>query len=866
VKNLLFLAVCSTVVLSAAAADRPFDRATVVTSPAASEIERNATALLADRLHERTGFAVELVREDSLTKLPERGLVILIGSAGSAGPRLRAFLEAGHVALPTRRDPGPEGFAIMAAAQAGALVVGAAATDERGVLYAAGELLRQVTERVGGRFTFPSDFALRTAPAFAIRGTEVSQGDTIRELTHSRKWTEAEWRRVVLDYALAGANTFGGGGKEFAFLKSYGFMVHGGTSPNSLGGHPEWKAIEPIGRPNFVCLSIPEARRAVLEQIENQMKNSLPYDFIRIPSGDAGGCWCEKCDPWGKTYMLMCADIAAIVHKYLPRAQVWITNQELSNAGDQFIFDYLSATPQSGIAGIYYGPGSNAISWNGTKRPDHRQDLLEHPGFGLFDRYMQEMVHQLPRQQSLMLFTDLTHWLSSQYGFLGSDPMSDFAGEMPPARDSWYYHLRPDQALLKVYNRRTFFARPRAYYRIFQETARYTEGEISYSEGHHDQFHNWVWQRLLWSPHTSLDDLLAEYTRTWFGPEAAPLMAKAILQLEENLTAPLKDNAGIDHYLALVSAAGAQLPPKSPGRYLWLDFMQKGCLDKYVQLRLRAQTALKAEVERRFNVALKTGDLLAAAAGASARLKQAIESPEMLRLRRDAGRYGAESERLFGVRSEGYFALDQDLVGLGWMGRQIDRLRAAPAAERRDIARLIARYEDPGEGGFYDDAGDEKRSPHMVLGQSYSANNYLTGNFSNANLTSQRTMAYTADEPRGVTFRYTGLDPKASYRVRFAFVRPRFLARYAMLHPEKTQSIFADGKLIAADVEVPEWDAQLFEYRIPRELTADGELTVWLEKSAQVANSSRPLVWQWKRTAGWGTVVSDAWLIKETGR
>ena len=752
---------------------------------------------------------------------------------------------------------------IKAAASGPRVLVGAAATDERGTLYAAGEVLRRVVAR-GNGFLFPENLHLRTAPAFRIRGTEVSQGDTIRELTHSRRWTDEEWRHAVLDYALAGANTFGGGGKEFTFLKSYGLMVHGGAMPNSLPGHPEWAAVEPIGRLNFVCLSIPEARRAVLENTERAMKNSLPYDIIRIPSGDAGGCWCEKCEPWGKTYVLMCADIAKIILKHLPRTRIYITNQELSNAGDQFIFDYLNQAPQPWLAGLYFGPGSNAISWNGTKRPDHRLDLLEYPAFGLLDRYLREMIHELPKRQSILLFTDLTHWLSSQYGFLASDPMSDFEREMPPARDAWYYHLRPDSALLKVYNRRTFFARPRAYYRIFQETARYTEGDITYSEGHHDQLHQWMWQRLLWAPHTPLDQLLREYTETWFGAEAAPLMAEAILQLELNFTTPLATNDGVDRYYRLVEQAGARMPEKlRRGSYLWRQHMEKACLDKYVQLRLRQQTALKQVIEGRFEAALKDGDVTAAGAETAARLKEFSETSDMSRLREQAGRLGEESARLFGVRSEGYFSLDQDMAGLGWIEQQIQRVAATPGSGRAEIARLIARYEDPGEGGFYDDAGDENRSPHLIHGQGYSANNYLAGNISNANLLSQRTMAYTADEPRGVTFRYTGLDAKAQYRVRFAFVRPRFLPRYAMLHPEKTQSVFADGKLLAANVEVPEWDAKLFEYPIPSELTSDGELTVWLEKSPQIASGPAPLVRQWKRTAGWGTVVSDVWLLKQ---
>jgi len=271
---------CLSVLLVAAsslfAADVTFDSTTVVVAASAGTVERNAAALLADRLHEQTGVPVELVREGS-AGLPERGLVILIGVPGAAG-LLRTFLDEHQVALPTPKDPGPEGFVIKSAASGPRVLVGAAATDERGTLYAAGEVLRRVVAR-GNGFLFPENLHLRTAPAFRIRGTEVSQGDTIRELTHSRRWTDEEWRHAVLDYALAGANTFGGGGKEFTFLKSYGLMVHGGAMPNSLPGHPEWAAVEPIGRLNFVCLSIPEARRAVLEITARHSRNQTVKAF-----------------------------------------------------------------------------------------------------------------------------------------------------------------------------------------------------------------------------------------------------------------------------------------------------------------------------------------------------------------------------------------------------------------------------------------------------------------------------------------------------------------------------------------------------------------------------------------------------------
>ncbi|MCX6619973.1 MAG: hypothetical protein NTY38_02615 [Acidobacteria bacterium] len=673
--------------------------------------------------------------------------------------------------------------------------------------------------------------------------------------------TRAEWRRVVLDYALAGANLFGAGGEDFAFLKSYGLMTHGLINPNALSGHPEWTAVEPIGRFNFVCLSIPEARRLVLENIEGQMKHSLPHDIMRIPSGDAGGCWCEKCEPWGKTYVLMCEDIARIIHKYLPAARVYVTNQELSNAGDQFIFDYLNEKPRDWMAGIYYGPGSNAMSWNGTKRPDHRLDLFEYPGFGILDGYLREMTRQMPKRQAIQMFTDLTHWTTSQYGLMVSDPLPDFAGRMPPPLDHWFYELRPDPAFAKTYNRRAFFVRPRAYYRIFQETMRYGEGEITYSEGHHDQFNQWMWQRLLWAPRTSMEDVITEYARTWFGSAAAPAMSEAILQMERNLTEPLAGNEGIGRTYRLVKEAGERMPARVRERsYLWEEYREKAVLDRYIQLRLLRQTERRRAIEKRF-----AGDDLDAAVRYAVQ-REPEDSAEMAALSEEARVAGETSARLFGLRNIVYFTKDQDLVGLGWIERQVKRLASAKSEEKAAIARLIAHYEDPGEGGFYDDAGDAARSPRMVHGRQYSVNNFLAGNLSNANLPSQRTMAYTEDAGPGVTFRYTGLDKGARYRVRFAFVRPKFLPRYAMLHPEKTQSIYANDRLLAANVEVPELDAQLFEYAIPPELTSGGVVTIRLEKAANVATGRVPLVNQWKRTSGWATVVSDVWLLKDSTR
>ncbi|MCX6619974.1 MAG: hypothetical protein NTY38_02620 [Acidobacteria bacterium] len=159
-----------------------FQSATVVVSPAATPVEQNVAALLVDRLHEKTGAAVELVRGERAVSAAE-GLVILIGMPRNSA-LLRAFLVEQQVAAPAAGDPGAEGFVLHGAGR----VVAAASVDERGALYAAGEILRRVAVLEKG-FGFPDNPRLRTAPAFRIRGTEVGQGSTMRELTGAREWT-----------------------------------------------------------------------------------------------------------------------------------------------------------------------------------------------------------------------------------------------------------------------------------------------------------------------------------------------------------------------------------------------------------------------------------------------------------------------------------------------------------------------------------------------------------------------------------------------------------------------------------------------------------------------------------------------------
>ncbi|HQM48870.1 MAG TPA: hypothetical protein PLJ71_09280, partial [Candidatus Hydrogenedentes bacterium] len=153
--------------------------------------------------------------------------------------------------------------------------------------------------------------------------------------------------------------------------------------------------------------------------------------------------------------------------------------------------------------------------------------------------------------------------------------------------------------------------------------------------------------------------------------------------------------------------------------------------------------------------------------------------------------------------------------------------------------------------------------PHVVFGYPYDHGQpYLNEMLDEGNRPSQASMHYTQDEDQGVTLQYRGLEPGAAYRIRFTLVRPWFQERYAARMNQKSQTIYADDQVLAKDVELPFKMCDFFTYDIPQELTRDGELVIRFERGVDVARGDRVSREQWRNSGGWGTLVSEAWLMK----
>jgi hypothetical protein len=644
----LFMVVCGS--LCGRAESTTIHRIAIDLGGQASSNETRVAETLKQRLSELSDVAIQVGNGPA-------DLRVCLGEARSTG-QLKDLCDAHDVVLPGRAGPAPEGFVIKSLRTPQGRLVVAVGADARGVLYAAGEILRRFS--YGPDFVTITDYSVAEAPAFRFRGFSPNQGGTMMKATKARPWTEAEIQGVVLDYALAGGNTFyaaDNGGPMYDFIKSYGLMTTTGARPNQLmGQHPrEWSAggREPWEGTDWVCPSIPEARAALLAQWDRDFSKRADHEVMRFYAGDPGGCTDARCRPWGKTFIQLCEEMAAIWLRYHPKSIVLVANQGLDNAGERAIFDYYKEKPRIWSYGVVYGPGSNPMSR--YFRNELRQDLFTYPGKGPVNRYLTEMLHELPTDQHIMHYSDITHWIRSQY------PVAN-----------------PEPHIVRAYDRRMFHARPKAMYRIFQAIMPFSEGDIIYSEGNHDEFHQYLWARLLWNPNRELEDVMREYCVLYFGEASAEPMVQALFQLEENLVAPLDSNSGIGRYYALVKEAGDKMPAwRMKRNYRWRLHMQKADLDQYLQYKLRNELGHEQRA-REILATARPGEYEPAIKQAIDILRAPTETEEMKRLRDEAGRLGEESDRLHGDRNLGYFKLDRPLRNIS---AEIDSLDGAQSAK-----------------------------------------------------------------------------------------------------------------------------------------------------------------------------------------
>ncbi len=789
--------------------------------------ELKAAEILKARILKRSAVAVGMTREDAPeaeATTAKAQVIFVVGSPGGnalSADLLRA-LGAKLPTLPNSDQVHPEGFAVKSGVVDGKNYIVIAGADPRGTIYGVGWMLRAMTY-LPDALVIPAVGAAEK-PAFSMRGGRpTGPGSRARQLGNLRPQTPLEQREIMEDLMLLGTNIFEG---EPVYVRSYGMLTVFGRTANEMpAGFPgEWGA---DGRRSskYVCPSVPEARQALLDSFDQMFRDAPDFDFFTTNSGDEGGCRCEKCMPWGDKYIALVHDIAALLHKYHPGAKVLATNQDLTNDGNQAIFKYLNSQDSSWLHAIRYGPGADEMQT--YIRGEVNPRWFEYEGFGPTGNYLKYMHHELPRTTNIALYTDLTHWMQSQFA-------------VP----------KPDVALAAVYDRRSWNARPRNFHRVGMEILHYAIGDMHYSEGMHDDFNKWFWYRLLWNPHQDAGSITREYCRYWFGPDAQEEMVEAIFVMEQTLEKPVIDNPGIAKAVDLLESAGGKIPPNLlQWDYRWRIILGKALMDRYIQLELQRGRELKEEAGRILAGVEDSNEPGAKAAKAVEALEQSLETSEMKSILEKATRLGEESNAVIGYREPACFIVGKlDLTEIGWWNKTMQEALATNDAPCiRNAARMVLHYADPGPGGFYDDSGWPSEAPHLVHGET------LWGfmPFAGPAKLSHYNLAFTMGSPdRGVVFAYDGLDPNAQYVVRLSVGARMEEGRPVLQGMKLSEGLNADGEVISEGFAVPLGETVLQEFDVPQSVTQDGKVEVSLVcKSTRLPVTGLYEVWLLRKDA-----------------
>ena len=704
---------------------------------------------------------------------------------------------AGGPTVTVERASGPaEGYSIRTTAT-GVTVRG---NDARGVFYGVGRLLRAMEMRRGS-VTLADGFAETSAPHYRLRGHQLGY----RPKTNSYDaWPVPMWEQYYRDLVVFGANAI-----ELIPPRS----DDAADSPHFP--LPAVRMMREMSRlANDYALDVwiwypamdadyanPATVEAALKEWGEVFRQLPRVDAVFVPGGDPG-----HTQP--KHLMALLEKETAVLHRYHPRAQMWVSPQGFDAAWMEEFLGILRSEP-AWLGGVVFGP-------------QVRMSLAE-------------LRAAVPRRYPIRHYPDITHSRQCQY------PVPDW-----------------DAAFAATEAREAINPRPTDQARIFRLLQPYTIGFLTYSEGCNDDVNKTVWSALGWNPEADVAEVLRQYGRYFIGPDTADAFAQGLLALERNWRGPLLTNAGVETTLQQFRALERAASPQVRHAWRFQQALYRAYYDAYTRSRLIYETALEEQAMARLRAARETG--------AAAAVREAGETLDRAVTARPAADWRARvfelAEALFqsvGMqlsvpryqaidvgRGANLDTIDVPLNNRVWLQERFAELRGLDEARQLEAIDRILEWTNPGPGGFYDDLGNQARQPHLVRGPGFQEDpaflrSALAGfSYRPAWRSSWWDDAGTLNETP-LELRYAGLDAGAAYKVRVV---------YAGDSPARKIRMAANGVEIHPLMEKPA-PVRPIEFDIPQHITQKGELTLTWTREAGLGGNGR------------GTQVSEVWLIRK---
>src|SRR5258708_6811636 len=429
---------------------------------------------------------VDEIEKRTRIRLPVRATWSGSGSAILVGQQPAIAAAGGRWAERLRpRAPGREGYRLQVI-DGVVLVVG---NDARGTLFGVGALLRQL--RMERDALDVSDaLSIATAPKYALRGHQLGY----RPKTNSYDgWSVPVWEQYLRDLAVFGTNAVelipprsddAADSPHFP-LAPMPMMVEMSRLADSYG-LDVWIWYPAMDKD----YSDPKTVEFALQEWGEVFRQLPRIDAVFVPGGDPG-----HTEP--KYLLALLEKETAVLHRYHPKAQMWVSPQSFSREWmDQFLGILKNQQP-AWLSGVVFGP----------------QVRMSLP----------ELRAAVPRLYPIRHYPDITHSRQAQY------PVPDW-----------------DLAYAVTEGRETINPRPVDEANIFRLLQPYTKGFLTYSEGCNDDVNKIIWSSLGWNPNADIVDILRDYSRYFIGERYADSFAQGLLALERNWRGPLAANSGVE--------------------------------------------------------------------------------------------------------------------------------------------------------------------------------------------------------------------------------------------------------------------------------------------------------------------------------
>jgi len=606
-----------------------------------------------------------------------------------------------------------EGFSISIDLSSGRPILWLIGGDERGVLFAIGEFLRKA-DLNKQKIIVDKTIEIVTAPKYAIRGHQIGYRNTANSWD---AWNEKQYEQYIRELALFGSNSIeniplqdGPPGPHMKIPREEMNIKMSQICMNY--GLDYW-----VWTPADIDLSDQAKFKEEVKVHSDFYKQCPKLDGVFFPGGDPGS-------NHPKDVMPFLEAISVELKKYHPKAGVWISLQGFSDEQVNYFYEYLGKYKPTWLAGVVSGPSSPSMA---------------------------DTRFQLPKQYKHRHYADLTHTVRCQY-----------------PTENW------DQAFALTEGREVSNPQPFYYAKIHNQFAPLTDGFLSYSDGVHDDVNKVIWSQMACNPSKDVRAVLVEYASLFFGHSISAQVADGILALERNWVGPVEENGAIETTFAYWQ----NLELKNPGLQLnwrWQQLVMRAYYDTYVKRRKIYEQKLEREANE-FLLNAKTIGIDQSMELALNKVNQADKSPIYPELRQKVVDYCEALFKSIGMQTSvpKYQAsgaergaildfIDYPLNNRWWMEDEFKKIKKLPS-EKEQLERLdiIAKWENPGPGSYYDNISDLSKGPRVKTRTEDATDVLWADNgLSRRRLSTQLFQNFPKVE-------YADLDPNAMYTIRIS--------------------------------------------------------------------------------------------------